>query len=108
MQAVLLLELCFEFLFLFLRCFADADFTNPIDSDESHAIDINMRGYIFVRAIYAIPVVILNCSIYWIGGGPTGSCLSMYSEPQVAFTHLVLYLLYCVFIVVIGVYRIDS
>lgn len=110
MQAVLLLELIFEFLFLCLRCFADAQLlpSSPPDEYRDPAIDVTMRGYIFVRAIYLIFVLILNCSIYWIGGGPTGSCLSTYTEVQVAFAHLIMYVLYCIFVVVLGAYRIDS
>lgn len=76
MQAVLLLELCFEFLFLFLRCFADRQLIdNRGDNDDPPAIDVTMRGYVFVRAIYVVPVLVLNCAIYWIGGGPTGTCM---------------------------------
>lgn len=107
MQAVLLLELCFEFLFLFMRCFADKTLLNPPSRSEVRNVDISFRGYLFVRAIYAIFVVILNCAIYWIGGGPTGSCLTSYGEVQTAFAHLIFYVLYSVFIVVIGIYRID-
>lgn len=110
MQAVLLLELIFEIFFLFLRCFADAQLlpSAPSDEDKDPVIDVTMRGYTYVRTIYLIPVLILNCSIYWIGGGPTGSCLSTYTEIQVTFAHLMLYLLYCMFVVVTAVYRIDS
>lgn len=71
MQVVLLIELCFEILFLFLRCFAERD---DDDDDSDPDIDVSMRGYIFVRAIYTVPVLGLNGGIYWIGGGPTGAC----------------------------------
>lgn len=107
MQAILLLELCFEFLFLFIACIADRSLVDPPVSGERRNVDISFRGYLFIRAIYAVPVLILNCSIYWIGGGPTGSCLSSYSEVQIAFAHLIFYLLFCVFVIVIGIYRID-
>lgn len=73
-QAVLLLELLIEIIFLFIRCCADHQFDDPPGSEMSPRVDVTFRGYVFLRTIYAIPVVILNCAIYWIGGGPTGTC----------------------------------
>ncbi|KAI0559950.1 Radical SAM domain protein [Gracilaria domingensis] len=113
MQIVLLLELCFEILFLFLRCFAerdddDDDTSTSGTTDTNASIQINMRAYILIRAIYTVPVLIINVSIYWIGGGPTGACLSNYSELQVPFTHLLFYLFFCVIIIVMGLIRIDE
>lgn len=110
MQVILLLELCFEFFFLFLRCCADAQLvpSSPSRDNDDLMFDVTMRGYTFARTIYLIPVLILNCSILWMGRGPTGSCLSRYTELQITFAHLIMYLLYCVLVVVIGVYRINS
>lgn len=110
MQFVLLLELLFEIIFLFLRCCADAQLNPSSSSDynDEPLLDVTMRGYILIRAFYTVPVLVLNLVIYWTGGGPTRSCLAMYSEHQIAFAHLILYILYCVLVVVIGVHRILS
>lgn len=75
MLVVLLLELCFEFLFLFVRCFADQTVLSPPGRGEARAVDITYRGYVFVRGMYAIVVLIINCCVYWIGGGPNGACM---------------------------------
>ena len=85
MQVVLFIELLCEIFFVLVRCLADAQFdddssssssssTTSSSSSSSDTIDITYRGFVFVRGIYTIPVIIINAAIYWIGGGNTGAC----------------------------------
>lgn len=85
MQVVLFIELLCEIFFVLVRCLADAQFdddssssssthTTSSSSSSSSSIDITYRGFVFVRGIYTVPVIIINAAIYWIGGGNTGAC----------------------------------
>lgn len=67
MQVILLLEFIMETMFVFIRCLATND-------EEDPTIDISFRAFLLIRAIYAVPVLILNASILWMGGGKAGEC----------------------------------
>lgn len=109
-QVLLLIELCFEMLLVGLACMGDAGWRkSDAESDASvRSVRISRMAYLQVRTVYTVVVVVLNLTIYWIGGGASAACLASYGEQAVAFTNLVLYALFCVVLVAIGMFRARS
>lgn len=67
MQVLLLLEFLAECAFLLARCLAS-------NNEDDPTCQMSFRQFTMARAVYAVPVIALNASILFIGGGPTGSC----------------------------------
>lgn len=78
MQVILLLEFLLECMFFVVRCLATNDEDEP-------TFDISFRTFTLVRAIYAVPVLILNASILWIGGGRIGECKLKHGDQKERF-----------------------